>query len=107
MNQDDLITMLRAQADAFERKAKALRRAADELDGAEIGNGDHRPAASQKSKGRLAELQDFLRVYGPMRRGDIAAKSGIPLGTLAMLLVPRNFDQELGKWKLKEEDEEE
>ncbi len=36
--------------------------------------------------GRVAQLRSFLKENGPMRRKDIIEKSGIPKGTVGLLL---------------------
>ena len=52
-----------------------------------------------KPKPRSEQLKDFLKSEGPQTRQQIIAKSGIPLGTLGMLLQKEPFRKdEHGRW---------
>lgn len=55
-----------------------------------------------KKKDRLSELIAFLQENGPLRRGDIVERSGIPPGTIGMILKEGIFTKnDDGTWGLK------
>ena len=53
---------------------------------------------------RLVQLSKFIGVNGPISRRDIIAKSGLPEGTVGMLLNRKNFKKDdQGLWSLPED----
>lgn len=101
---------LRRQARLYEQAAKKLYEAADILDGggqsASAAAGPERGSSSggpQARRGsRLPQLQAILREHGPLPRGEIVERSGMPKGTVAYWLKPEHgFEQdEEGRWRL-------
>lgn len=96
---------LRELAERYSEAAKKLLDAADILDGGPMGNGDGRGSQHESGgkKTRLDELRAFLKKNGPSSRKEILAKTGVPSGTIGMLLKPPMFKKDSeGKWDIVE-----
>jgi hypothetical protein len=61
------------------------------------------PEIGVRRGGRMKQLKEFLKAHGPTRRGAILEGTGIPVGTLGMLLKKGPFYRDTeGRWNLSE-----
>ena|SRR3990167_5405345 len=86
---------LREQARRFQEAADKLIEVASILDGNDVDQ-SALPIHSRINGGRakngtrLEQLRELLMENGPMKRKDILARAGMPVGTVAGLLQPKH-----------------
>jgi hypothetical protein len=101
----EMIAELRRKAARLLEAAKVIEESFGISPQSQNGNGkttnhaDKPTRRGPKKKNRVAELNEFLKANGPMRRKDIIEKCGIPAGTVNMLLkAPEYTRDEEGRW---------
>ncbi|MCX7012476.1 MAG: hypothetical protein NTW86_07935 [Candidatus Sumerlaeota bacterium] len=97
-----------------EQLARLLRKTAEEMKRFESSGSsaslDPTPGINEREKGgssarsRKEQLIAFLNEHGPSTRREILEHSGIPVGTIATLLVRKaEFEQTGKKWTVKKD----
>jgi hypothetical protein len=103
---------LESTATAYEQAAEKLREAASILRNGPVqpiaANTDRVVANGTPTGTRLDQLTEWLRARGPSTRKEIKAGCGLPDCTISALLTRNHFDKDdEGRWKVREESEEE